>query len=109
MQLRARDVDATEFTRVGLPNQHGATEIANACCVGAGVGRDLILERHRSMRVGPAVDLIKFLDTDRYAAERFGNIGRERCGRGLIAREIAKRVQLALVNRCQRRLQLLSR
>ena len=95
MKGGARDVDSTEFAGVGEAHQHRAAVVAQPLDHGAGVAGDLVLQRHRRMSVGPALHVVEFLHPDGHTAKRLADIGRKRSGLGLLAWQIAERVERA--------------
>ena len=79
------------------------------CSITAVYVGDLVGEHHARVRVRPTLDVVQLLHADRHAAERLADVGGAGFGLGLLAGQVAERVQIARFDGRVGGLQLLDR
>ena len=110
VELRDADVEAAELARGREPDGDRAAGSEQALDHRAGARGDAVAIHERGFGRGPSGDAIELLHADGHAAERLRDVGvfggAQRCRVGVDERE---RVEIALVDRGERRLELFAR
>jgi hypothetical protein len=109
VQPRSGEVDVAELARRGLAEHDRAACVPEARDHRRRARSAAIGEGHGRLAVGPARDLFEFLDPDRHAAEGAARVGRRGSVPGRVEIEMAERVQPALLDGGDGRLDLLGR